>query len=102
MKIQETQSVKIPLNGMVNNLEIIVNSFSLFQTSIEVIWKLTGTFTIKEGTLTIPNNIVSSWGTDDTIIKDYVLEQLGLVEDLTPEPVIEKPITPIIDEEPII
>lgn len=86
MKIQETQSVQLPLLGTVNNLEIRVNSFSLFPSSIEVFWKVSGETVSKEGTLTLPRELISAWGTDDTIIQDYVLDQLGLVEEVIVEP----------------
>lgn len=98
MKIQETQSVQLPLLGVVDTLEIRVNSFPLFPSSIEVFWKVSGETASKEGTITLPQDIVDAWGTDDTVVKDYVLQQLGLVEkvaveDTIPEPVIETPPT---------
>lgn len=96
MKIQATQSVQLPLLGTVNNLEIRVNSFPLFPTSIEVIWQVSGETLIKEGTITLPAEIVSAWGTDDNVVKNYVLQQLGLVEDTTPDPVVE----PIVETPP--
>jgi hypothetical protein len=101
MKIQATQSVQLPLLGTVNNLEIRVNSFPLFPSSIEIIWQVSGETLIKEGTMTLPEEVVSVWGTDDTIVKEYVLQQLGLVEDTTPDP-IEEPIveTPPTEETP--
>lgn len=103
MRVIPTNSVRLPLSGTVNKLDITVNSFSLFPTSIEVLWKLSGETAIKEGALAIPKDIVSSWGTDDTIIKDYVLEQLGLLEDLTPEPVVIIPSeTTVVTEEPVV
>jgi hypothetical protein len=83
MKIQATQSVQLPLLGTVDNLEIRVNSFPLFPSSIEVFWKVSGEVVSKEGTITLPNELVGTWGTDDTVVKNYVLEQLGLVEDTT-------------------
>ena len=95
MKIQATQSVQLPLPGVVNNLQVTVSAFSLFSTSIEVIWQVSGETVIKEGTISLPKELISSWGTDDTIVKDYVLQQLGLVEDTTTdsivEPVVETP-----------
>lgn len=97
MKIQATQSVQLPLLGIVDTLEIRVNPFDLFPTYIEVVWKVSGDTLSKEGTLILPQDIINAWGTDDTIVKDYVLQQLGLieevtVEDITPEPIIETPI----------
>ena len=90
MKIQETQSVQLPLLGTVDNLEIRVNSFPLFPSSIEVFWKVSGEAVSKEGTITLPQELVSTWGTDDTIVKNYVLEQLGLVEDISILPIVEE------------
>lgn len=99
MKIQATQAVQLPLSGVVNNLQIMVNSFSLFPTSIEVIWQVSGETITKEGTMTLPEEVVSAWGTDDNVVKDYVLQQLGLVEDTTPDPVEEIPQPPTPTEE---
>jgi hypothetical protein len=102
MKIQATQSVQLPLLGTVDNLEIRVNSFLLFPDSIEVIWQVSGETTSKEGTMTLPAELVSTWGTDDTVVKDYVLEQLGLVEDTTPDvlPTPSIPPTPVEETPP--
>ena len=98
MKIQETQSVQLPLSGIVNNLQITVKSFPLFPSSIEVVWQVSGDTVLKEGVMSLPRELINAWGTDDTVIQDYVLQQLGLVEevaveDITPEPVIETPPT---------
>lgn len=101
MKIQATQSVQLPLPGVVNNLQVTVSAFSLFSTSIEVIWQLSGETVIKEGTISLPKELISSWGTDDTIVKDYVLQQLGLVEDTTTDPIVEPVVeTPPTEETP--
>ena len=102
MKIQATQSVQLPLLGTVDNLEIRVNSFPLFPTSIEVIWQVSGDTISKEGIMTLPAELVAAWGTDDTIVRDYVLEQLGLVEDTTPDPVIETPVIEEVVVDPVI
>ena len=93
MKIQATQSVQLPLLGTVNTLEIRVNSFPLFPSSIEIFWKVSGETASKEGIIVLPQEVVGAWGTDDTIVQQYILEQLGLVEDTTPDPVIETPPT---------
>jgi hypothetical protein len=88
MKIQQTQFVQLPLLGTADTLEIRVNSFPLFPSSIEVFWKVSGDTISKEGTIVLPPEIIVNWGTDDTIVKDYILQQLGLVEDTTPDPVV--------------
>ena len=99
MKIQETQSVQLPLSGTVNNLQITVKSFTLFPSSIEVIWQVSGETASKEGTLVLPRELISAWGTDDTIIQDYVLAQLGLVEEVIVEETVEE--ETVVEEEPI-
>ena len=99
MKIQKTQSVQLPLSGTVNNLQITVKSFTLFPSSIEVIWQVSGETASKEGTLVLPRELISAWGTDDTIIQDYVLAQLGLVEEVIVEETVEE--ETVVEEEPI-
>jgi len=104
MKIQATQSVQLPLLGIVDTLQIRVNPFNLFPTYIEVVWTVSGEGISREGTLILPQDIINAWGTDDTIVKNYVLQQLGLVEEVEPTPteeeVLEEPIieTPIEEE----
>jgi hypothetical protein len=33
---------------------------------------------VADGNIDIPEEILSQWGTDDTLVLDYILEQLGL------------------------
>jgi|688.fasta_scaffold1457150_2 hypothetical protein len=80
MNIQPTTSVSFPLNGEVNQLEIITNAFTLFPSEISVTWRVFGDTVSKDGVIILPQYIVDSWGTDDTVVKDYVLFQLGLTE----------------------
>lgn len=80
MNIQPTTSVNTPLGGEVNQLEITVNPFTLFPTNITVTWKVIGESISKEGIIVLPQSVVDQWGTDDTIVKDYVLTELGLTE----------------------
>jgi hypothetical protein len=80
MNIQPTDSVNLPLGGEINQLEIIVNPFPLFPSNITVTWKVIGPFISKEGTIILPQSIVDAWGTDDTVVKEYVLTELGLTE----------------------
>ena len=79
MNIQPTSYVQLPLEKEVNELDIIVNSFSLFPNEITVSWKLSGESISKEGTMILPGHIVDNWGTDDTVVKNYVLQQLNLI-----------------------
>jgi hypothetical protein len=80
MNIQPTSSVSFPLGGEVNQLEIITNSFELFPSEISVTWKVYGDIASKTGIIVLPQSIVDVWGTDDTVVKEYVLQQLGLTE----------------------
>lgn len=79
MQIIPTESVQIPLGGIATELEIRVESFPLFPTEIHVFWKVSGADVSKEGTIVLPQYIVDAWGTDDTVVQNYVLFQLGLV-----------------------
>lgn len=80
MNIQPTTSVSFPLGGEVNQLDIVVNPFGLFPSEISVTWKVFGDTVSKDGIIILPQSIIDVWGTDDTVVKDYVLEQLGLTE----------------------
>jgi hypothetical protein len=99
--LQPINVITYPLNWEANSIEITVNAFPLFPETVEVFWKLIGNSNSFSGSTTIPNSVVSQWGTDDSVIQAYVLEQLGLTEALTPvvpEPPTEEPTT----EEPIV
>ena len=80
MNIQPTSNLQIQLEGVATNLEITVNAFSLFPSSIDVNWNVYGEGFSKSGTITLPQSIIDQWGTDDTIVKNYVLQELNLTE----------------------
>jgi len=79
MNIQPTSYVQLPLESQADQLEITVNPFSLFPSQISVTWKVYGNTISKEGTMILPEHIVDNWGTDDTVVKNYVLQQLNLI-----------------------
>lgn len=80
MQITPTDFVQLPLDGTADTLEIRVNSFSLFPSQIEIFWKVSGINISKEGSIVLPQSIIDVWGTDDTVVQNYVLEQLNLTE----------------------
>jgi hypothetical protein len=80
MQITPTDFVQVPLDGTATELEIIVQPFPLFPTSISVFWKVSGINVGKEGTLVLPKSIIDQWGIDDNVVKNYVLQQLNLTE----------------------
>jgi hypothetical protein len=93
--LQHTNVITYPLNWEAKTIDITINAFPIFPDTVEVFWKINGDSDSFSGSITIPNNIVSQWGTDDTVIQTYVLQQLGLSEALTPitpEPPTEEPI----------
>jgi len=90
--LQPTNVITYPLNWEAKSIEITVNAFPLFPQTVEVFWKLIGDSNSFSGSTTIPNSVVSEWGTDDSVIQTYVLNQLGLSEALTP----------IVSEEPVL
>jgi len=81
MKIVATQFLQLPLLGVVDNLEINVKTFPLFPTEIEVFWKVNGENVSNEGSIILPEEVIELWGTDDTVVEDYILQQLGLTKD---------------------
>ena len=80
MQITPTEFVQLPLDGTATELEIIVQPFPLFPTEIHVFWKVSGPTVSKEGTISLPQSIIDNWGTDDTIVETYVLQQLDLTK----------------------
>jgi hypothetical protein len=80
MQITPTNFVQLPLDGTADTLEIIVQPFPLFPTSVNVFWKVSGNNISKEGTMILPQSIIDTWGTDDNVVKNYVLQQLNLTE----------------------
>ena len=80
MQITPTEFVQLPLDGIATELEIIVQPFPLFPTQINVFWKVSGTTVSKEGIISLPQSIIDNWGTDDTIVENYVLQQLDLTK----------------------
>lgn len=75
--------INVPIKGVVDTLSIHVNSFELFPSSVEVYYVLSGENGRLRGNLEIPADVVDQWGTDDTIIVDYVLNRLGVQLDET-------------------
>ena len=80
MQINPTSYVQLPLNKEVNKLEITVNPFRLFPTEITIVWTVSGDDISKNGSMVLPQSIVDSWGVDDNVVKNYVLQQLNLTE----------------------
>jgi len=80
MQIVPTNFVQLPLDGTADTLEIIVQPFPLFPTSVNVFWKVSGLDTSKEGVIALPPELIAEWGTDDTIVEMYVLQQLDLTK----------------------
>ena len=80
MQINPTSYVQLPLNKEVNKLEITVNPFTLFPTEVSVLWVVSGEGISKEGIMILPEHIIDNWGTDDNVVKNYVLQQLNLTE----------------------
>lgn len=93
--LQPTNIIAYPLNWEAKSIEITVNAFPLFPDTVEVFWKIIGDSSSFSGSTVIPNEVVSEWGTDDSVIQTYILKQLGLLEApvVVEEPlVIEKPV----------
>jgi len=76
--LQPTNVITYPLNWDAKSIEITINAFPLFPDTVEVFWKLIGDSNSFSGSMVIPNSIVSEWGVDDSVIQNYVLEQLNL------------------------
>jgi hypothetical protein len=80
MQITPTNFVQLPLDGTATELEIRVESFPLFPTEVNIFWKVSGSEVSKEGIIVLPQSVINAWGTDDNVVKNYVLQQLNLTE----------------------
>lgn len=88
MKIQP---VEIPTKGTAVSLDVTVLSFKLNSESGSSYYKLSSESgqTLLEGNLNIPSSVFLNWGTDDSIVLDYVLSELKLVAMPDEEPLAE-------------
>jgi len=79
------KDLSIPGYGIANGIIVEVSKYVLGKSDVTVIWRLVknnipvvilgkGPYT---GTMLIPPTVVELWGTNDNIIIDYVLTQLG-------------------------
>lgn len=80
MNIVPTSIMDLPLNGEINELTITVNPFQLFSTDISVTWEVKGANISQQGVIPLPQSIIDQWDNDDTMVKNYVLQQLDLTE----------------------
>lgn len=85
--IQSTNTFIYPLGWNINSLEVTVNSFPLFPDTVEALWTLSGEDKTFSGSMIIPHEVVLQWGTDDTVLEDYVISQLNLTRAI----IIEEP-----------
>ena len=100
--IQPTNTFTYPLGWNITSLEVTVNAFSLFPNTVEALWKLSGEDKTFSGSMTIPHEIVLQWGTDDSVLEDYVISQLNLTRAVVIEETSVTIPTDLASEEPLI
>jgi hypothetical protein len=76
--IQSQTTFTYPLGWEITSIEVSVNSFPLFPDTVEALWTLTGVDKTFSGSMIIPHEVVLNWGTDDSVLEDYVIAQLNL------------------------
>lgn len=99
--IQSTNQFTYPLPWNIEKIKITVNTFPLFPDTVEVFWELIGGDFSKEGSMIIPHEIVLQWGTDDSVLEDYVIAQLNLTRaavEVVETPTVEQ--NPTVEETP--
>lgn len=89
------QAIEVPTKGTGKYLDVLVLNFAPFSTSVSLYWSIksesssiveevfSAGATLLEGNLTVPAEVVSVWGTDDSVIVNYVMEELSLTADLS-------------------
>lgn len=70
--------LNIPTVGVVDKLQILVIGFNLFPTSITVYYKLLSESKSIDGNLDLPSEVIAMWGTDDSVVLNYVVGELGV------------------------
>lgn len=87
------KAIEIPTKGEAVGIEITVLPFNVpTETSIGTYYSLFDELDNKllDGNVTVPYEVVSEWGTDDSVIINYVLTTLGL-EEAPEEVLVEEP-----------
>lgn len=74
------QTISYGVLGEANQIEINVMPFVLGKIPQVQVLIMNDEKTFEEKFLTMPSNIYQTWGTDDQIIVDWVLDELGLIE----------------------
>lgn len=91
------QSIVVPTKGTGKYLDVLVLNFPAHSKTVSLYWAIkeettsmveevetvVAGQTLLEGNLTAPEEVVSVWGTDDSVIVDWVMEQLSLTADLS-------------------
>jgi hypothetical protein len=86
----EIQSVIVPVLGTAKYINILAEQFPISPTNgINIKWELWSQGTkdfqpypseiLMESILTMPQNVYDLWGTNDSYIIDWVLDQLGFI-----------------------
>lgn len=73
--------VAIPIIGTVDTLTVSVNPFQIDTEApyaVQVYYSLSGANAFYQNNMTIPAEVVSQWGADDTVILNYVMAQLNV------------------------
>lgn len=75
------QAIEIPTKGTAITLEVRVLTFGLNAESAIAYYALkdSNNNTLLEGNLQIISEVFLNWGTDDSVIEDFVLDELNLV-----------------------
>lgn len=82
----DIQPIAIPIVGTVNKLSIQINPFQLFPSEVQTYVTLSGENAFHSMNITIPQSVVEEWGTDDSVVLNYIVQELGITLAPTPEP----------------
>jgi len=74
------QTISYGVLGEANKIEINIMSFLLGEIPQVQVRIMNEERTFEDKFLFMPNNIYQSWGTDDQVVIDWVLEELELTE----------------------
>lgn len=91
------QAINVPTKGTGKYLDVLILNFAPFSSTVSLYWAIKSESSsvvdeeevfspgsvLLDGNLTAPEEVVSAWGTDDSVIVNWVMEELSLSADLS-------------------
>lgn len=80
MQKYNIEQISYGVLGNADQIEITIGSFSLGEIPRVIVSFKNSEKTLETKVLEMPEETYQNWGTDDQVVVDFVLEELGLTE----------------------